>query len=283
MKHNTILFLFAAAALLSSCSLFEKASLNVTPTISQISNQSTTVQLKLATNQEWTLTSNQDWATPNISAGVPADTLIKVRISANNDYDERTATLTFSCGKCDPVCVTITQAQKNAILSDINNKEFDDNGGTFDVTVQSNVTYSVKISQEAQSWLTAVTTKGLTSTSYSFNVAANPNNEDRRGSIILSNNDGTVNREISVYQKGKTFAMSVTHHNLAFTVPLLEGLRNVEGTIRWGDSSEEEYNENAKHSYAAEGTYTTGLECIGVSSVFIPDVVGITEISFDKY
>lgn len=55
-------------------------------------------ELKVTSNAEWGVSSNQDWCTCSVSGGLIGENKIQIKVSDNASEDNRTATLTFKSG-----------------------------------------------------------------------------------------------------------------------------------------------------------------------------------------
>ena len=113
--------------------------------------------------------------------------------------------------------ITITQKQKDALLVNSHKVEMDAEGGTFGIELQANVTVTYEIEESAKSWLTAVSssTRGLTISTLSFQVAENPDVSVRQAVITLRGND--LREEVTVYQAGSEPAILLSQKE--YTVP----------------------------------------------------------------
>ncbi|MBR4038379.1 MAG: BACON domain-containing protein, partial [Tidjanibacter sp.] len=78
------------------------------------------VDIKVYSNYEWTLTNNCDWVTTSISGGEASEGGTTITLSADLTYDNREGTIIFSCGKARKVLV-VSQSFKEAIIADENN------------------------------------------------------------------------------------------------------------------------------------------------------------------
>ncbi len=120
-------------------------------------------------------------------------------IARNETYDNREGSITFKQKKGSlSGTVAIKQAQTDYLEVAKNEFTVDIEGETITIEVSSNVDYTVSISEDAQSWLSKVGTKGLSKDNLQIAVAAGNDNTDRKGEIIIS--FGDLKRTIKVHQ-----------------------------------------------------------------------------------
>lgn len=120
-------------------------------------------------------------------------------IAKNETYDNREGSITFKQKKGSlSETVAIKQAQTDYLGVAKNEYTVDIEGETITIEVTSNVDYTVSISEDAQSWLSRVETKGLSKDNVQISVAAGDDNTDRKGEIVISY--GEMKRTIKVHQ-----------------------------------------------------------------------------------
>ena len=119
---------------------------------------------------------------------------------ANESYDSRTALLVFSNAENNLAdTVTVTQAQKDAIVLAKSEYEFGAEGGNLDFEIQTNVDVTVSIPDSCTSWIRQVETRALETKKLFFDISASDTlNRDREGQIILQG--GSVTQTIKVKQ-----------------------------------------------------------------------------------
>ncbi len=128
---------------------------------------------------------------------------VRVSVSGNDGYDERNASLTFSCGKARKTFV-VAQKQRDAMLLASSSKvEVDEDGGTFAVKIRSNVEVKCEVPAQYAGWLRLNGKAGgraLSDLQYSFTADANDTAAPREGVITFSGAD--VVEEVRVLQFG---------------------------------------------------------------------------------
>ena len=74
-------------------------------------------------------------------------------------------------------------------------------GGTVEVSVSTNMEYTVNIPSEAQSWLTHTATKAVRTDVLEFTVSENPDEAPRTADIEIISTDGTISFTITIVQE----------------------------------------------------------------------------------
>lgn len=170
---------------------------------------------------DWTASVNAvtrtlDWLSVSPTQGGAGTVTLQISAQPNESYDERNAAVLLTCGNAQQT-ITVTQKQKDALLVNSHKVEMDAEGGTFGIELQANVTVTYEIEESAKSWLTAVSssTRGLTTSTLSFQVAENPDVSVRQAVITLRGND--LREEVTVYQAGSEPAILLSQKE--YTVP----------------------------------------------------------------
>ena len=128
-------------------------------------------------------------------------------VEANTTGNHRQATIIFKDKESDlSETVTITQTQ-NDIIDGQGEYLIPWEGGTLNVTVQTNAEFTPSIQQEGE-WLSIVSTKALSSRTVTLSAQANPNITPRMAYLILSTDQGSW--QITITQKAN--AQQVTVH-----------------------------------------------------------------------
>ena len=160
------------------------------------------VEVKVYSNYEWTLTNNCDWVTTSISGGEASEEGAAITLTANLTYDNREGTIIFSCGKAKKVLV-VSQGLKEVIIADENNTfNLPVEGGTVDIAYQTTVECEVIIPEEAKSWISlAPETRGLVSESATLTVAENTTYSERSAVVkVVKVGDNTLFAEYTINQ-----------------------------------------------------------------------------------
>lgn len=180
------------------------------------------VELNIVANKDWKVTSSAAWCIVSPSAGVGESTGSKIIIdcSENPNFDDRSCIITIVCAELAK-SVTITQSKKQTLI--ISQKEYslDENGGTITVEIQTNLSYNVEVT-EGSSWISEISTKGLSSQSRKFEVKPNTTYEDRIGNIRFFNTASGLSEEVVIRQtEKKELIIEKTQYELTYESQLL--------------------------------------------------------------
>ncbi len=118
---------------------------------------------------------------------------------ANTEYDNRKAKIVITNPKNDKAdTITVTQVQRDAIVLAKNVYDIDSKGEQLQIVVGSNIEFNIEISD---SWITQVSTRGLSTETLVFNISKNTSYKDRTGTIkFISKNNSAVNQTITIHQ-----------------------------------------------------------------------------------
>ena len=161
------------------------------------------VEVKVYSNYEWTLTNNCDWVTASISGGEASEEGTTITLTADLTYDDREGTIIFNCGNAKKVLVA-SQGLKEVIISDENNTfNLPIEGGTVDIAYQTSVECEVVIPSDAQHWISlAPETRGLESGCATLNIAKSKAGADRRAVVkVVKMGDQSVFAEYTITQE----------------------------------------------------------------------------------
>lgn len=166
-------------------------------------------------NKRWTAAFVNDraasWCTLSETKGHGGTITVYVSVEANQDYDQRSASIQFTCDDITRTLV-VTQKQKDALFLENNRIEMPSSGGVFTMTYRTNVDAKVTVSPEAAEWIIPGKTKGLSTLSESFTVKANERLEARQGTVEVTS---SVGKEVlTVYQAGETPTLVLGSHEV---------------------------------------------------------------------
>ena len=275
MNRLRIIRAFSAALLLfAACQ--PQPQISITPESYDAPAAGGTVEFPVTANYEWTATSDADWV--RVTADVTNGKL-KVNVSQNSQPDGRDAVVKLTC-KDLVKSFPIRQAQKDMVVVKDGTATVSWEPQTFDIPLQTNVEFSVKIEQEGD-WLSFVSTKGLVSKTLTLSVAENPLSSIREARVILSGPDGAL-KVLTVSQSGHPQIFSVVHNRSTFAAPVLFGF-SMTATISWGDGTSGNYNSTATHTYAKEGEHEVRVEASGAETASLSDLVGVLKVDLSGF
>ena len=220
MKHNHIILITLAAVFAAfSCTTPEKPDPTKpdTPDVkAQITLQSAPtanlgpdggqVALSFSSTLPWTVTVDETvgWVIPSLEKGAAGDAALSLSVARNNSYNERTATVTVSCGSGDNVAsaaITITQKQHGALVLSPGEFVVKDEGEVITIIILHSESIDYAISEDAASWIIPANTKSLAESTLTFNVLPNESYDERQGTILFTSGEATD--KVTVIQKQK--------------------------------------------------------------------------------
>jgi hypothetical protein len=163
-----------------------------------VNDESGTVSFEIQTNVEFKVSDpNVSWLRAVQTRGLTLHTLT-YEYDANTSYDSREAKIVVTNIKTNQSeAITITQAQKDAIVLAKDSYTVESKGGQIEIEVGHNVDFDVEIFSD---WITQGQTRAFTTETLTFNVARNPNNDNREGTITFKSKDGNLSQTVKVYQ-----------------------------------------------------------------------------------
>ncbi len=155
---------------------------------------------------------------------------LEFHFEANPNPDIRTGKVTVKDknGKVSPITLTFVQAEKKVIaVGDV--MEIPAEGGTFSVDVQYNTDVVVEVESAAQSWISFVAVRALTSGKLEFRFAENGSTDPRQGKVTVKDKNGkaspitltfvqadkkviTVGDVMEIPAEGGTFSVDVQYN-----------------------------------------------------------------------
>lgn len=188
--------------------------LTLTPNDISVGSEGGTAEIVVNSNFDFDIEMpNVDWL-KKVDASMTraiSSHVVKFMIAENKGYDERSASVKiFDKNSNLSETVKITQSQLNAILVDgEKNYSFDEEGGDFTVTLNSNVKYDIAIDGD---WIkessAAAQTRALSKSSHTFNVGKLTSNDERTGTITFKNETTNTKEVITIVQKPSLFFAS---------------------------------------------------------------------------
>lgn len=179
----------------------EKYGILVSQSEYNLTNEAQTIDVEVKYNVDFEVSipdGCKDWIKQVSTKGLSTKNYT-FSIAKNETYDNREGSITFKQKKGSlSGTVAIKQAQTDYLEVAKNEYTVDIEGETISIEVTTNVDYTVSISDDAQSWLSKVGTKGLSKDNVQIAVAAGNDNTDRKGVVVISYGD--LKRTIKVHQ-----------------------------------------------------------------------------------
>ena len=190
---------------------------------------------------EWTATASEEFVTVGPFSGDAGDNQkITVSVPEYEGYDDRTATVTLTCGD-DIKTIQVTQKKKGALVLAPSTIQVPSEGQSLSIVVQANSNVTAAIADDAKAWISEL--KGLVDYGFTFVIAPNEAVESRTGQIVFTNETGET-ETIILEQAGTPIVGKITLQGEdAFTVSDEGGQLEVafNATLGWTASSSEEF------------------------------------------
>ncbi len=177
-----------------------------------ISNEGDVISIDVTSNVDVEIEMpDVDWITRNVSRAVSTNTYY-FTVAENTTYDQREAYITFkNAEKKITQRVKVTQIQKDAIVLAQSIYNIDKEGGALDFDIQTNVEISVSISEDAQSWITQVATRGLQNETLHFDITPYDGDASRDGTITITGGDAS--QTITIRQRSELVILDTPKSN----------------------------------------------------------------------
>lgn len=152
-----------------------------------------------------------DWLSVSPTSGQAGTITLTVKADANESQDERNAAIILTCGNVRKT-LTAIQKQQDALTVSPHKIELTSEGGNFDIKLQTNVSVTYEIEEDAQSWLSpAADNRSLTTSTLVFHATENTELNLRQGIITLSGGNG-LTEQVTVYQAGSAPVLVLTQN-----------------------------------------------------------------------
>lgn len=215
MKNRSIVIVLSAIVLCMIASCAPEPMVSLSKTSFAATNDATDFTLDVTTTYDWTASSSAGWVKLSPSKGAQGVTPVSVKLDANNTFDDRTATVTFSSEGLTAT-LSITQSQKDAILISTSNYHLSFESDTIDVELLANVDYSYSIPDTAN-WVKVIQTKGLKQSHVLFRIEENAGYAPRQTAITFTDKAKGISKPVTILQDPLIhFDMSVDSLALAY-------------------------------------------------------------------
>ncbi|MBR5398057.1 MAG: redoxin domain-containing protein, partial [Bacteroidales bacterium] len=116
---------------------------------------------------------------------------LEFRFEANPNTDPRQGTVIVKdkSGKAEQKTLTFVQKEKT-VINVGETTDIPEEGGLFEVDIQYNTDFDVKVAADAKDWITFVATRSLTSGKLQFQIAPNDDDDIRTGTVIIYDKNG---------------------------------------------------------------------------------------------
>ena len=182
-----------------------------------VSDEGGNISFEIQSNIEFTVSDpDVDWLHAVTTRSLTTHTL-NYQVDANTSYDSREAKIIVTNTKNNTTeTITITQAQKNAIILGSKNIEVNKAGGNIQFEIKANISFS--ISDPEVDWLRKVSTRSLTSYILNYEVDANPSYNSRSTRLVVTNTENNISETIIITQQGGDIVFTLDKSEINFDV-----------------------------------------------------------------
>lgn len=175
----------------------------------EANDKESTYKIKVSSNSEWAVSSNQNWCGVSPITGSKQDSL-SITIKENTTTSARQAIVTITA-EAQTKKITINQMGRNESLSISSNYfSVSPENKSHIFTIQTNLSWSIS---SDQSWCIPSSTSGNGENTLSFTVSENTYNEERKA--VLTVKAGTLTQEITIIQQSKSAILSVSSNSFS--------------------------------------------------------------------
>lgn len=202
-----------AALVLFSCTKKEVVELTVSTLAVNYEAAGGEQSVTITCNDHWTASATVDWITLSAKSG-DGNATLKITVPENKSIESREADVTVSAGEIKRVVKVGQQGKEPVLTVTPEAVSAEVAGGTFDVTVSSNVEWTVTIPEDA-AWITADKVSGEGNAVVKVTVASNETINPRDAKLTVAGGEFTI--EIPVEQKGQDpkLALDMTSKEVA--------------------------------------------------------------------
>ena len=179
-----------------------------------------------------------DWVTENTTRALSTNTFY-FDIAPSEEYDHRSAEIKFT-NKANNLSevVKITQTQKDALVVAKESYTVDSEGDQIQIEVGHNVDFDIEI---ANDWITKVDSRAFITETLTFNIAKNPTNYNREGTIIFKSKDASLSQTVKIFQaqtdaliiSKKDIVVSAESGTVSFEIQANVDLKVSEPNVSW--------------------------------------------------
>ena len=240
-----------------------------------VSDAGDTISVDVKSNIEYGVQMpDVDWIIDESSSRGMSSHTLKYIISANEEYDGRSANIIFYDKNSDlKDTLKVVQTQKNAILISKKNISVPQEGDIVEVKVNTNVDIEIQIPSDID-WITKTDSRALTEKNIYLKITENMSEKPRHAKIIIINKECQLSDTLFINQKGVYSDVKLTYTtNIEELEGWTEGLFCTDGTYYMAKPSED----NA--CMVTIGNFITEENCI----IYIDENKHVREVfSVDK-
>ena len=179
----------------------QKDALTMTPSKTQFGPEGGSFTIEVKSNIEYSFEIGASWIHQSATKALTSTTTT-FTVDENEDTRKREGTVIIKSSLGSETITVYQEASSPSIVLSSENVALGTEGGTFTVDVNTNVDVSMAITAGAE-WLSEVSTKAMSTHSYTFQAAANESTDSREGKITFKNTASGVEATVTVTQMPK--------------------------------------------------------------------------------
>jgi len=207
----------------------QKDAITNTPSKTQFGAEGGSFTIEVKANIDYSFEIDSDWIHQADTKTLTTRTTT-FTVDKNEDTRKREGSVTVKSSLGSEKITVYQEAAAPSIILSSESVSVKTEGGTFTVDVNTNVDVAMAITAGAE-WLAEVTTKAMSTHSYSFQAAPNESNDTREGKISFKNEANGVEATVTVTQMQKdaiVVAQPLYEIGAAGGVVSIEAATNVE-------------------------------------------------------
>ena len=179
----------------------QKDALTLTPSKTQFDAEGGSFTVEVISNIDYTFEIDVDWIHQSATKALTAKKTT-FTVDENDDTRKREGSVTLRSSLGDEKITVYQEAGAPSVILSRENEAVSSKGGTFTVDINTNVDVSMAITAGAE-WISEVSTKAMSTHSYTFRAAPNESTDSREGKITFNNAESGVEATVTVTQMQK--------------------------------------------------------------------------------
>ena len=143
------------------------------------------LDIAFSANGEWSISSSEPWLTVNPSKGKSGNLIVLATVSANSDFEPRSAVITITSGGVQSNIKVEQSSNETFILSETQ-FSIGSAGGEIKIPVQANVNYTCSVDDKCKDWISVKQTKSLQNCQIVLSIAQNTTFNERIGYLEVA-------------------------------------------------------------------------------------------------
>mgnify|MGYP002623354026 FL=1 len=179
----------------------QKDAITQTPSKTQFGAEGGKFTIEVKANIEYNIEIGVDWIHVISTKAITTSTTT-LSVDKNDDTRKREGTVTVKSAVGSEKITVYQDAAAPSVILSSESVSIKADGGTFTVDVNTNVDVAMAITSGAD-WLNEVTTKAMSTHTYTFQAAANEGYDAREGKITFNNTESGIEASVTVTQMQK--------------------------------------------------------------------------------